>query len=558
MLRIFQLLRSPIVLALACAASAAAQQPALEYISFVKGMRVYPQSRSIAFLGATAAFLKPGSHQDAGGNIEAGSQVLLVLRAEGSDDAIERWPMIVEKRSGVFSSIRPGSLRATHVFDKEGRFNLTFQVEQERYTTLHFGVRLYESGDPFNPVTRMYIESPFEDLACLQLEDPTSANGLIEFFQWTRGGRFNPSGAIEKSHIEVRFEGRTIYNSSNRTHGIDESASSWSGSASRLTFPKADGGHNIREPDLLKRDGVYDVLCLRNGAVDRAWRFEIRGGKSVTIARQGFKYEPRADFLLPRVPGTDRTSAYDLIWLEALDASQAQAAGNAAPAAVAAPAATDTARWTTDRPFPARPMQVVTTGASPRVDAAIVAGDGVIAYGTGANTGVSYLRIGEDIEHGIPGGVEFSSKVMAACGKKLVLVRKRQIVVFDTETEQLHEIPLEEICLERSRGDRYKACPLAADGMLVVTINDPKTVLDRRIVKVLDLSGTTAESDRPLESRARSKPHEWRRRRGRQRHVGDHHRPRVSDSGGSRPPPMPISPHSIYQPTTVSTATANR
>jgi hypothetical protein len=474
------------------ALGAAQQTPMLEWASFFEGLSVYPDSRSVTFYTANGAFIPKAVYLgDGGGTVRATNQAYVTLRRVGVDTPIARWPQLVEGSDPVFCSVRALRPEGSPAFDQPGDYTLTFEIDDQRYTELPFSVQLVSNDDPFDPVTRMYIDGPWRDLACLRLGKPGQPDGYVELYALYRGGRFNTSGQVERLKVEVLHEGVITFVSPEYVLRPEEHESGWRAFESQLRFPDSQGGHVIREEDLLKKDGAYDIRIVRNGATERAFRAEVRGGKLVPHPRQNLKYEPRGAALLPRSVGKGNDGGWDLFWLDALDAEAARAAAATKPTSAAGPAAADFARWSTERPLPKRAQKTVVTSFAARADATIAVGDDVIAYGTGPNTGVAFLRVGEDKEETFPGSGDCSSKILGVCGKKLVLARQAQVLVYDTATKTLHEVPLAEVTLARTFASAYGAWPLATDGMLVVTLNDPQQVQDRRIVKVIDVSGPT-------------------------------------------------------------------
>ena len=133
---------------------------------------------------------------------------------------------------------------------------------------------------------------------------------------------------------------------------------------------------------------------------------------------------------------------------------------------------------------PNRSFELTVTGVPTRNDTGIAAGEDLVAFGTGFPTGVKYIRVGDDEAREIPGGETYHSKVFGVCGHKIILVKKNQVIVFDTRNGKLSAIPESDVSLYDVR-----ATLLTTGGFLVGTVNKATAVTDRTIIKVIDVSG---------------------------------------------------------------------
>lgn len=91
----------------------------------------------------------------------------------------------------------------------------------------------------------------------------------------------------------------------------------------------------------------------------------------------------------------------------------------------------------------AQALSVVTSGIPVHHRGKIAVGDTIIAYGTGINTGVDYIRSGDAQGRGIPGSERFSATNFAVVGDKILLIDSAQFTyhVFDTRSRKLTDIP---------------------------------------------------------------------------------------------------------------------
>ena len=64
----------------------------------------------------------------------------------------------------------------------------------------------------------------------------------------------------------------------------------------------------------------------------------------------------------------------------------------------------------------------VVTDIEVRHDGRVAAGDGIIAYGTGAFSGVDYIELGDNAGRGIANSDNFRSSSFVVIGKKIILV----------------------------------------------------------------------------------------------------------------------------------------
>lgn len=126
-------------------------------------------------------------------------------------------------------------------------------------------------------------------------------------------------------------------------------------------------------------------------------------------------------------------------------------------------------------------LSVVKTGIPVHYRGKIAIGESIIAYGTGVNTGVDYIKAGDTKGRGIPGGERFSSTNFVTAGDKIVLLDPREFTyhVFDPKTGAIADVQG-----LKNRG----ASPLKASGIYVavVTMDEER---NRNTFSVIDVSG---------------------------------------------------------------------
>ncbi|HMO81850.1 MAG TPA: hypothetical protein PKD24_13755 [Pyrinomonadaceae bacterium] len=126
-------------------------------------------------------------------------------------------------------------------------------------------------------------------------------------------------------------------------------------------------------------------------------------------------------------------------------------------------------------------LNVVKTGITVHHRGKIAVGDSIIAFGTGINTGVDYIRIGDKQGRGIPGGDQFSATNFVVAGEKIVLINTREFTfhVFDTKTGTMSEVPG-----LKNRGNS----PLKVSGNYVAAVTMDET-RNRNTFSVIDVGG---------------------------------------------------------------------
>ena len=135
----------------------------------------------------------------------------------------------------------------------------------------------------------------------------------------------------------------------------------------------------------------------------------------------------------------------------------------------------------------------VVTQIEVRHDGRVAAGDGIIAYGTGAFSGVDYINLGDNAGQGIANSDNYRADSFVVIGKKIILVGTDfSITIFDTENNTTETLDLTDIRLQNIPVDITDPGHIRGDGMYVGTMNDDGEVTDGKIVKVIDVSGANA------------------------------------------------------------------
>ncbi|REJ78681.1 MAG: hypothetical protein DWQ47_04325 [Acidobacteria bacterium] len=140
--------------------------------------------------------------------------------------------------------------------------------------------------------------------------------------------------------------------------------------------------------------------------------------------------------------------------------------------------------------FSQRGLRIVKTDIPVAYKATIAVSDQVIAFGTGFNTGVEYLKPGDKQAAKVPGSENYSSKSLGVCGTKIILANTRNftVAVFDTTDGSLKAIPEDVLRLRAITGDMHQGGGMQTSGNYAVAITDT-TGSDSSAFKVIDVSG---------------------------------------------------------------------
>lgn len=469
--------------ALHLTAPAASQTPCVDTDQLLDTIDTIDGTTKFLFLGGHGAFFPEEVFYDGRNLTKDKNQAYLILGKGGEE--IERWTMLVEKSIGVFCRYRTVGPSASYAFTEAGDYSLSVAIDDRTLTSVPFTVQIKSSGDPFDPKTMALTDSALMHWAQLRVRDPKSSGANVEVVFRLRGDEF---AVPPKENIEVFIEnqGQKVYRAGTLSAAGLPKGGNWGKFTKSVQYRKEQGSGVVKVGDFTKRDGDYRIVLREGGKALKAFPFVIEGGKVTAHRRSAFGYEPATDFLLPRVVGGRESGQFvDVTWIE----PAAEGAPEPVAATVAGPSAASRAAWKPVPPAPDRPTEIRLTDIAARVDAHIAAGDGIIAYGTGAGSGVAYLRAGEDTETTFAGGSDASSKVFFVCGKKLVLLKGKGLVIHDTETGASFEVPESTITLPRTPSEITKGRHVDADGMLVAVICNPSKVTDGRTIKVLDLTG---------------------------------------------------------------------
>lgn len=420
-----------------------------------------------------------------------GAKLELAIVKAGSDAPVHVQPFLTSESFGVFRRAETRSLLKTFHFTEPGQFTANYRINGVTASVVPFRVDVLSNDDQFNPIRRFYLSGPWSDWAYLFASVKSGEDATPQFRMWAQKRSFEDAPGADVYTLEVRYRGDVV---AIANKGFCSSAK-WQRLNFDLKQPESQGGLPLKIKDLAARDGDYEFVVHKNDQPHAVFPLAVAGGKPKFHPQQASDYQPRSQYLVPRFPGLLMTRGQDsaghTFWMRRLDDEAAKKALETSTQKVAGPSDDDLRRWhwlprSID---PNRPFQLAITEVATRSDTMIATGEDLIVFGTGFPNGVKYLKVGDSQATEIPEGDTFSSRLFWACGKKIILTRKTQVGVFDTESGSLHMIPESEISLYNPVGGLHGGCQLKTDGYLVATINRATQVADHTILKVIDVSG---------------------------------------------------------------------
>lgn len=415
-----------------------------------------------------------------------GAKVEVAITRSGSATPIYRQPLEMSAGYGVFSRLT-GYHANEFYFTQAGAYEVTFLCNGAPMTRLPFSVFVKSDGDDFNPRKFFYVQGEWDDWGFLHM--PLDESDPAQVWCWARVVSMTETPGAVRYTAEIRKDGDVIADCGDAFTSSHE----WQQFKFSMKYPENKGGAYMKSTELLERgDGTYHIVMKHDNKMHRVWKFEVVDGKPVRHARQASDHSPRTSYMIPRHAGIYDAgeSAGNIVWMKRLPDSEARAVYAKKSAEVEGPSAEQRNRW---QWLPSadhrRPFNLVVTDIETRSDTTIRAGDDIIVFGTGYPTGVKYIQVGDSEPREIPDGETYNAMVFAICGKKIVLVKRNSVHVFDSATGKVSKIPDDVIHLYDPKGGLHRPNHLIADGNLVATVNAATKVTDRTIIKVIDVSG---------------------------------------------------------------------
>ena len=414
--------------------------------------------------------------------LPAGTAVDVMISQADSNRPLVIQPLAVASKQGVFNRLGIRGQIQSFRFTAPGQYVATYRAGGKPITVVPFRVEMERNQDQFDPKTHVYLSGPWSEWAYLFASVAKGSDANPELRFWVRKKSFLASPPADRYTAEIRRSGDLV--------AVSESGSSnskkWQFMRLRFQFPGSKGGGPIKLNEIITGDGPYQILIHRNDKPHAAFTMNVRQGQIVMHARQQTNHEPRTEYIVPRFPGLLGTlgndSAGHAFWFQRQAFDPAEL--NEATANVPTKADLDRWNWLPRSIDPNRDFRVRLTEIATRNDTHLAAGEDLVVFGTGFPNGVAYMRVGDTSPREIPSGETFNAKVFGVCGTKIVLVRGKQVAVYDTNTEQLFPIDESEVSLYSPSNHS-----LATNGFLVGTINNADVVSDKTIIKVIDISG---------------------------------------------------------------------
>ena len=418
-----------------------------------------------------------------------GGSVTATLTKQGSDNPLHTQKFTVQHVTQVFARVSAVGAGREFQFSEPGDYRLTFQTGDQVMTAVDFNVFAKQSDDQFDPKTVWYCDGPWNKWAYAfsKLSDKENAN--LQFRMWAMRETFSAGKDSDVYDVDLVKEGDVVAVG----RGGYISTQRWRNLHFNMRHPETKGGRPFTAEQFVAQDGKYSFVVKKNGNLHAVYQMMVKDSRPVMHPRQSEEHQPRLEYICPRyaaiTDGNDNSG--NTVWMDRLDDSTAKLVAAGKPTAVKGASEELKKRWEglPTSIDPNRQFELVISNVETRTDTHIAAGEDIIAFGTGHPTGVKYLVAGETQAREIPDGETYRSTIFHVCGKKIVLVRKNQVCVFDTTTGKTWEIPTSQVNLYNPVGGLHHGNLINANGMLVATVNKATEVTDGTIIKVIDVSG---------------------------------------------------------------------
>jgi hypothetical protein len=292
-------------------ASGQTYPPAIEYHSFMQ-LRFYENQGGFLVEDLEVVF-PPAKSQKA---------TFVVSKAGGG--VVSSVPLRLEAPLAsytAFGMFKPDGVPGNAQVGEPGDYVLSVQIDGKAITTLPLTLKREASNDPFNPKNTFVREGPWRDLA--YFSDRTDAPGGNLVFNWWTSLRELPPGTNTGRPLvtlHIMHGGQEI--AATRSPVVI-SQTDWQFFYQEFHFPAEKQVRWMTLADLTKRDGEYTVVAKVGGKPFKSYRAEVRGGQLQRHPRNSLGFEPRTDFISPRLVDTSSrsTSRYtmrDTYWVKKL------------------------------------------------------------------------------------------------------------------------------------------------------------------------------------------------------------------------------------------------
>jgi hypothetical protein len=290
-------------------APAQANKPAAEYQSLLN-IRFYEADGGFLVDGVQLVFPPQGVRR----------ATFVLSKSSGGE--VASIPMRIEPfgEFPAFGLLVPDGIPGVVKVGQPGDFVIMIQVDGETISALPFSMREERSTDPFNPTRRFTREGPWKDLGFLSIrvDDP---EGHVSFNWWT-SLRELPAGVRRPLlTVHVMRGGEEVASSNS---AVVPSNNDWQFFKRELVEAKSVGKPTrqyLTRAALTAKDGEFAVVVKMNGQPIKSYRMQVKGGQIQSLDRSRLGYEPRTDFISPRMIDTSAgtSSRYHMLetyWLQ--------------------------------------------------------------------------------------------------------------------------------------------------------------------------------------------------------------------------------------------------
>ena len=291
-----------------CALNAQDNKPAAEFQSLLN-LRFYEANGGFLVDDLEIVFPPQGVRRATFSVRKAGGEEVasVPLRIE----PFENFPM--------FGNLEPDGVPGVVKIGQPGDFVMSVKIGGEEITAVPFSMKQEKNPDPFNPTQRFVRTGPWSDFAYLsaRVDEPDSN----VFFHWWMSLRELPSPGKQPLCTIHFMQGAQEIAASNSA--IVPSGYDWQYFKREVVTPRPAVGKQqyLTKRMLTAKDGNFTVVVKVNGQPIKSYPFSIKGGQIQAHERSRLGYEPRTDFISPRLVDTSEgtTSRYHMLeayWLK--------------------------------------------------------------------------------------------------------------------------------------------------------------------------------------------------------------------------------------------------
>ncbi len=224
-------------------------------------------------------------------------------------------------KNGVFARVL-AKTPADVTLTKPGVYSIVYLVDGKPATRLPFQLKQSSAGsDPFNPVKTYQFDGYWRSFAYINLDKSWKGDAYPEVFFWL-GGVDLPDGKDRDGRMASLFRDGKLVAHSKRTQGIIRKGH-FKEDKSTFYHPHDAGKEVNAIPFLLKDwlvDGVYELRINRmsDKVALRSYDFKVAEGKIEQHPRSILGYQPRVDFIAPRIQkkGGSSLEMTEVFWIE--------------------------------------------------------------------------------------------------------------------------------------------------------------------------------------------------------------------------------------------------